>query len=90
MAKANSVASGIKSSIKRSLNGLFPDAANTIPKNYMVISDGGMDYYVRALTITSLPKSSVFGVTFPEMMSFPYVDADYYRAFVSSKDADQT
>ena len=76
MAKAN-VVNGVKNTIKRSLNGLFPDAVNAIPKNYMVISDGGVDYYVRALTITSLPKSSVFGITFPEMMSFPYVDADF-------------
>lgn len=77
MAKNNVTTKGVRDSIKRSLSGLFPDSCNSIPKNYLVINDAGIDYYVRALTITSLPKSAVFGVTFPDMMAYPYVDADF-------------
>ena len=47
-----------------------PDGINPNPLSYTVVHDCGHDVYVRSFTVDSLPKRTVFAVTFPSLFNF--------------------
>lgn len=67
-----------KNSQKQAVRDLLPCGIADVSESYLIVNDGGRDYYVRAMTIAKMPKSSVFAVTFPRMTTFPNVDAEIY------------
>lgn len=65
------------------VRGLMPNGLKDVSESYLTINDGGIDYYVRAMTIAKMPKVSVFAQTFADMTTFPNVDAEIYFAPLS-------
>lgn len=66
------------------LSALYPDGIRDASESYLVINDGGIDYYLRALTISKMPKVSVFARTFARMTTFPNVDSEIWFEPISS------
>lgn len=48
-----------------------PDGLDTGTNSYLVLNDGGVDYYVRTFTIATLPKRASFADTFSSLLDFP-------------------
>lgn len=48
-----------------------PGGVDVRPLSYIKVNDGGRDLYVCAMYADKLPKKSVFGVTYRELMNFP-------------------
>lgn len=58
-----------KGEILRSI--IAPDAVDPGPNSYFIINDGGVDTYVRSLTIAQMPKRTRFADTFSTLFDFP-------------------
>ena len=72
---------------KEAVRDLLPNGIADVSESYLIVNDAGRDYYVRAMTIAKMPKSSVFAVTFPRMTTFPNVDAEIYFHPLSNEKA---
>lgn len=68
------------------VRGLLPNGISDASESYLTINDGGVDYYVRAMTIAKMPKVSVFAQTFARMTTFPNVDSEiWFEPLASEK-----
>lgn len=62
--------------------GIDPNNAS-----YMIVNDGGKDWYVRSFSIVSLPQSVVFAQTFPPLMNFPSCTSSMHISRVTKETA---
>lgn len=54
-----------------------PDGINPNPLSYTVVQDCGHDIYIRSFTVDSLPKRTVFAVTFPSLFNFDRMNSSF-------------
>lgn len=55
-----------------------PDGINPNPLSYTVVQDCGHDIYIRSFTVDSLPKRTVFAVTFPSLFNFDRMNSSVF------------
>ena len=55
-----------------------PDGINPNPLSYTVVQDCGHDVYIRSFTVDSLPKRTVFAVTFPALFNFDRMNSSVF------------
>lgn len=85
--KKDEAEKAFKEEQKEAVRDLLPNGVADVSESYLMVNDSGCDYYVRAMTIAKMPKSSVFAVTFPRMTTFPNVDAEIYFEPIPSEKA---
>ena len=69
---------GTKDKVSTLRNLINADAIDVGPNTYMVISDGGMNTYVRSFTISSIPRRDKFANTFAPLMNFPNCESSIF------------
>lgn len=69
---------GVKEKVSTLRNLVNADAIDVGPNTYMIISDGGMNTYVRSFTIASLPRRTKFAHTFAPLLNFPNCESSIF------------